>query len=142
MDAWTAGRDRHHENWAVVLRGEERRLAPSFDHGNALGFQERDDRRQRMLEDQAHLNRWVERGQSRHFAGKPQLTDLAQAALDLASPSSRAYWLDRLDAVTDDDVQSIVSAVPDTIMSVVTRTFLVRLLAMNRRRLLDGYSGI
>lgn len=64
LDAWVAGRDRHHENWAVTLRGDERRLAPSFDHGNALGFQERDERRQRMLDDRDHLNRWIERGTS------------------------------------------------------------------------------
>lgn len=139
MDAWVAGRDRHHENWAVVLRADERRLAPSFDHGNALGFQERDERRVRMLTDEAHLMRWAERGTSRHFSGQPKLTDLAWNALSLASPTARRFWANRLDAITDDVVHSVISAVPSTIMSEVTHTFVVRLLATNRRRLLDGY---
>ena len=141
MDAWVAGRDRHDQNWAVVLRGDERRLAPSFDHGNALGFQERDERRQRMLDDDAHLRRWVERGANRYFGGQPGLVDLAWSALGLASSGPRDFWLDRLDTITDDAVHSVISAVPRSIMSDVTHRFVVRLLAMNRRRLLDGYSG-
>ncbi|WP_375386533.1 hypothetical protein [uncultured Microbacterium sp.] len=141
MDAWVAGRDRHHENWAVILRGDERRLAPSFDHRNALGFQERDERRVRMLDDEPHLMRWVERGTSHHFAGKPKLTELAWSALGLASPTARRFWIERLDAISGDAVGSVVSQVPRAIMSEVTHTFVVRLLATNRRRLLDGYSG-
>ena len=62
LDAWIAGRDRHHENWAVILRGDTRRLAPTFDHGNALAFQERDERRRRMLHDDHHFERWLGRG--------------------------------------------------------------------------------
>ena len=141
MDAWVAGCDRHHENWAVILRGGERRLAPSFDHGNALGFQERDERRVRMLDDDAHMMRWVERGTSHHFARKPKLTELAWRALDLASGAARNFWIERLDAVPEDAVHSVVSQVPRGIMSEVTHTFVVRLLATNRRRLLDGYTS-
>ncbi len=45
LDAWVAGRDRHHENWGAVARGHARELTPSFDHGNALGFQEHNEAR-------------------------------------------------------------------------------------------------
>lgn len=141
MDAWVAGRDRHHENWAVILRGVDRYLAPSFDHGNALGFQERDDRRRRMLDDPQHFERWAERGRSRHFAGRPGLVAVALQSMRLASPGAGTHWLDRLAAVDSDAVESIVNAVPDEIMSEVTRRFVVRLLLTNRRRLLDGYAG-
>ncbi len=141
MDAWVAGRDRHHENWAVVLRGDERRLAASFDHGNALGFQERDERRLRMLADDEQMRRWVERGTSRHFAGGPSLIDLALAALNLALPEAARFWIERLDAIGPNALHSVISEVPGAIMSEVTCTFVIRLLEMNRRRLLDGYSG-
>lgn len=141
MDAWVAGRDRHHENWATILRADERRLAPSFDHGNALGFQERDERRVRMLADEEHLMRWVERGTSRHFAGQPKLTELAWRALRLSSREAQRFWVERLDAVSEEAVHSAVAQVPSAIMSEVTRTFIVKLLATNRRRLLDGYSS-
>ena len=141
LDAWVSGRDRHHENWAVALRGDERRLAPSFDHGNALGFQERDERRERMLNDGEHLERWIERGTSRHFLGKPPLVRLALSSLALASPQAQRHWIGRLAAVDRDEVASLLSAVPADIMTEVTHTFIVRLLETNRRRLLDGYSG-
>lgn len=39
LDAWVAGSDRHDENWGAVTDGSVVRLAPSFDHGNALGSQ-------------------------------------------------------------------------------------------------------
>ncbi len=139
MDAWVAGRDRHHENWATILRGDERRLAPSFDHGNALGFQERDERRSRMLGDNSHFTRWIERGTSKHFVGQPGLVELATAALDLASPGAKQYWLSHLDAVDGNAVESVVAKPPSEIMSQVTRTFVSRMLETNRRRLLNGY---
>lgn len=141
MDAWVAGRDRHHENWAVVLRGQDRRLAASFDHGNALGFQERDERRARMLNEGAHLQRWLDRGTSRHFAGQPHLTVLARDALDLAGAGVQSFWLNRLARIEDVDIQSVLDAIPQNIMTEVTRTFVVRLLTENKRRLLDGYSS-
>lgn len=138
-DALVAGRDRHHENWGVIRRGEERWLAPSFDHGNALGFQERDDRRARMLSDEAHLLRWLSRGTSQHFVGRPLLTDLAITALNAASPDSRAYWWEMIQSFDLDAAESVIHTVPDDLMSEVSRRFVFSLLSTNRRRLLDGY---
>lgn len=140
MDAWVAGRDRHHENWGTVIRGDDRRLAPSFDHGNALGFQERDDRRIRLVDDEGYMERWVRRGTSRHFAGRPDLVDLAFSGLALASRAAARHWVSRIEAIDEAAVRSVVDRVPAGIMSEVTRTFVTKLLATNRRRLLDGYS--
>lgn len=104
LDAWIAGRDRHHENWALIRTGAERRLAPSFDHGNALGFAE-----------------------------------LALGALSLATPMASQHWIACLEAVDGQAVRGIADAVPQNVMSGVTRTFVIRLLEANRRRVLDGY---
>lgn len=141
LDAWVAGQDRHHENWAVIVRGEAKRLAPSFDHGNALAFQERDKRREHMLNDDRHFQRWVERGKNRYFAGEPKLTDLAFEALTIASPEARAYWKDRVNKLRDEDIQLVVSQVPREILSEEARKFILKLLATTRRRLLDGYAN-
>lgn len=142
MDAWVAGQDRHHENWGLIQRGAAGRyLAPSFDHGNALGFQERDERRSRMLDDEAQFLRWINRGSSRYFAGKPTLVDLALGARHLAAPEAAAYWIARLEEAGDDPARSILAVIPEERMSEVTRMFVVRLLAANRRRLLDGYAS-
>jgi hypothetical protein len=141
LDAWTSGRDRHHENWAVVARGADRRLAPSFDHGNALGFQERDAKLRRILVDDALFDRWVARGTSVGFSGEPGLVDLAHSALRLASPAAQRHWHDRLSNVDPAAVHDVIAAVPRERMSDPAATFAERLLTVNRRRLLDGYPG-
>lgn len=139
LDAWTAGRDRHHENWALIREGAERRLAPTFDHGNALGFAESDERREVLLADDARMNRWLRQGKSHHFAGRPSLVDVAIDALRLASLEGADYWISRLEAVESRAVENVIDAVPQEIMSGVSHTFVVRLLDANRRRVLDGY---
>jgi len=139
LDAWTAGRDRHHQNWALVRASAERRLAPSFDHGNALGFAETDKHRSALLSSDSRMGRWLDRGTSHHFAGRPSLVDLAVESIRLASTSAAAHWIARLEAVDQNAVSDIVHAVPEGIMSDVTRTFIIRLLDANRRRVLDGY---
>lgn len=141
LDAWVAGRDRHHENWAVILSGEDRRLAPSFDHGNALAFQERDARQAWILNDEERFSRWLNRGTSRHFRGKPHLVDLALQALSLASPVARSHWFEKLSTCSEDSVQALLYEVPDDIMSETSRIFAVRLLEETRRRLLNGHEN-
>lgn len=136
LDAWVAGRDRHHENWAAITTGAGRWLAPSFDHGNALGFQESDQRRSRLLAAPNGVQTWVKRGRSPHFAGRPSLVDLATDALMLAGPSTARYWMDKLAQVSDEVVDVTVEVVPDDLLSEVGRSFCRQLLNLNRERLL------
>lgn len=138
LDAWVAGRDRHHENWGVIAKGHVRELAPSFDHGNALGFQEPLEAQERMLEDQEALGTWARRGRSHHFAGKPRLTDLANQALTLASTEAANLWRQQLALVHDDDCAAVLEQVPAALMSVPARMFCLEMLKTNRRRLTDG----
>ncbi|WAX56206.1 hypothetical protein M6B22_16925 [Jatrophihabitans cynanchi] len=136
LDAWVAGRDRHHENWAAIRSETGRWLAPSFDHGNALGFQESDENRRRKLDAPDGVRLWAERGRSQHFAGRPPLVRLAGDGLALAAPRAAAFWRARLEAVTVADVENAVNFVPQELLSVVGRSFCTRLLLVNRERLL------
>lgn len=138
LDAWVAGRDRHHQNWAAIERTGQLRLAPSFDHGNALGFQEPEPEVERLARDFDHLTRWVERGRSPHFAGQPSLVDLALDALDRTDVEVRAYWLGALAEVSDREVESVLARVPASYLSEAGRTFRVKLLQVNRERILHG----
>lgn len=139
LDALVAGRDRHHENWGIINDSGTRYIAPSFDHGNALGFQELDGKRQRCLQSPAQMRGWAERGRSHHFAGRPALVVLAAQALALSSETARGYWRVALEGVTGKILADIVAIVPSGIMSDVTRSFVVELLLVNRKRLLDDY---
>lgn len=138
LDGWVAGRDRHHENWAVVASPNERVLAPSFDHGNALGFQEPDHNRERMNNDPALLMRWAERGISHHFAGRPTLLALARRARLASSEGARDIWLTRLASVGEDELAEIVEQIPPSLMSEASRTFCMKVLMLNKRRLCDA----
>lgn len=135
LDAWVAGRDRHHENWAVIAGPSGRTLAPSFDHGNALGFQESPDNQKRLVADPAKLAKWAERGTSHHFAGRPTLVAVAREALLSSSDAARGVWMSRLEAVSNDDVVGIISQVPSELMSEPSRNFCSDLLTLNKRRL-------
>lgn len=65
LDAVIGNTDRHHENWGILfnLAGEDLKclLAPSFDHASSLGRELRDDRRDRLL-DENRVGNYVERG--------------------------------------------------------------------------------
>ena len=138
LDAWAAGRDRHPRNWAVEELARDRTLAPSFDHGNALGFQEPAERHAELAADPVALDRWARRGVSPHFLGKPRLTVLAAAAADASAATAGRYWRGRLEAVADREVAELLQAVPTSILSEGGRNFCQALLDLNRRRVLDG----
>lgn len=138
LDAWVAGRDRHHENWAAIERAGEVRLAPSFDHGNALGFQEPESKVEVLAHDAELLLRWARRGRSHHFNGRPDLVRLSRDALNLTDDEVHAYWLKMLADVADHEVESVLASVPTPYLSEAGRTFRVKLLQVNRERILHG----
>ena len=65
LDALIGNTDRHHENWGILLRrdraGWKGLLAPSFDHASSLGRELRDERRDRLLNEN-RVGNYVERG--------------------------------------------------------------------------------
>lgn len=130
FDAWIANTDRHARNWAILSRGDDKRLAASFDHGSALASGSTDEKLERV-----DPSRFCCRGMASRFEGGHSVTlvDLARDAVTTAGPLAQR-WLSALDAVDGRSVQQILFAVPD--MSEVRRNFLEAVLAENRRRLL------
>ena len=139
LDALVAGRDRHHENWAVIVSGSgPQRLAPSYDHGNALGFAESEDKAMSLMDDPVKLASWLRRGKSHHFAGRPSLVGLAAEALACCSPRSRLDVVDRLESLQLDALGLVLRRLPEPIMSEGHRRFVVQIVQANRRRLLHA----
>ena len=142
LDALVANRDRHEENWAVLRETDGVvTLAPSYDHGNSLGFNLLDARRLHQLQSDPELVAWARRGKADRFEGGRDLTlvDFAFRALAAASSGTAAYWLDRVQAATADAWETIIDSVPE--MSRPCRMFCLQLLKTNQRRLLDGYQS-
>lgn len=141
FDALIANTDRNHENWAAVmpLRGQPR-LAPSFDHATSLGFQEPADRKHAWLTD-THgdaVRRWIEKGQSSHFEGKPGLVELACAAMGRVPAAVAAYWRERVASLSPDAWRATIDTVPADLLSQPDRTFASEIVRLNRERLLDA----
>lgn len=69
--------------------------------------------------------------------GQPSnVYDIADEALGRCDDVVREHWRSRVQALSDDDVRRLVSAVPG--MSEVVRTFVVELVMCTRWRILDG----
>lgn len=142
LDALVANRDRHEQNWGVLRApGGQVSLAPSYDHGNSLGFNLEDSRRTRQLSRDPELAGWASKGFADRFEGgrSISLADFAQRALSIASRGTADYWFARLQAVTASAWEVVIAGTPE--MSEVCRTFCVQLLTTNHRRLLDGHQS-
>ena len=139
LDALVANRDRHEENWGVLRDPAGRvTLAPSYDHGNSLGFNLQDDRRLLELDRDPQLEKWASRGMADRFEASRNVTLVAftHRALTLATPGVDAFWLEQLAAVTGPELETVIAGTPE--MSEACRTFCLRLLKTNQRRLLDS----
>jgi hypothetical protein len=121
-------------NWAVLQSPAGAVcLAPSFDHGSALGSGIGSPRHGQTL--QKGVETWCRKGFGRTFEGRSStsLITLAAEALDMASSSAREHWATQFGAVEQQQCNDIVAGIPD--LSAMTGTFVRELLAINLRRL-------
>ena len=144
LDALTANRDRHDENWAVLLpiAGEgPTRLCGLYDNANSLGYNVKDAKRAERLARPGGVRDWCTNGTAHRFEHTPgrapqTLVQAAVRALGLASPGAREHWPRQVDRVTEQEMTSIIERLPE--MSEVARTFVIELLLVNRKRVLDA----
>ncbi len=139
LDALIAGMDRHHENWAVIAGSGA--LAPSFDHGNAFGYNLREPDVETLLRDGSALDRWLLRGKAVHFVGRPSLVTLAADALLRAHRDARNHWRNRLENLSWDELHEAAARMPTELLSDVHRRLVLQMVELNRRRLLDALSA-
>lgn len=142
LDALVANRDRPEENWAVLRSPTgDVTLAPSFDHGNSLGFNLEDRRRKIELDRDPDLAAWAERGTADRFEEGRTITlvEFAHQALESGSSGVAEYWLGRLHGASPGGWEAVLRGIPE--MSQVCLTFCIQLLKTNQRRLLDGYQS-
>ena len=142
FDAVVGNTDRHEENWAVVRRGDLRRLAPSFDHASSLGFLLDDMEREARLttRDRGYtVEAWADRAKC-PFARRPRLLATAIAALEMASTQASAHWLERCRDV--DRLVEPIWLVPEHRMSSPARDFAERVVRRNHERLMASWERL
>lgn len=143
-----SNRDRHEQNWAVLeptLGNAPLRLAPSFDHGSAFGYNMRPKTQQRFIHDQNYRQAWLERGTAHRLEhtkppGPRTLIDVALAALDMATREAREHWRQVIFSFELD--QAIEKLEPARyIMSVPSYTVTIEMLKDNKRRFCDAVTS-
>ena len=128
FDAWIGNTDRHHENWAISRRRDERGeqliLSPSYDHASSLGHNLRDKERHNRCttNDRGyHIVAFAAKARSAihrdEEEGKPVSTTEAFQIAAGECGTAGTYWLGRLSRLTDASATDIVNRIPSTIMS-------------------------
>lgn len=141
LDAWIANTDRHAENWAVLQSpGGVLHLAPSFDHGSALGSGMRQPDFERLVGGEG-VPTWASKGRAGRFEGyrTKSLVDLATEALARAGEAARRHWIECIATASIETCNDVLGATPR--MSDAARTFVREVLAVNKERLCDVQSG-
>jgi hypothetical protein len=120
LDALVGNTDRHHENWALLRRGNTReisyRLAPSFDHASSLGREMRDDRRLMLIREN-RIEQYMRGGQGAVFLESDHgrtfsPLDLVEKINSTFAPDF-APWLANLEFVTPEALDGIFQRVPE-----------------------------
>jgi hypothetical protein len=143
LDAWIANQDRHHENWGIISCNEHIYLAPTYDHAASLGQNERDDKREDLLRKRKgrHISDYIIKARSAIYlnksASKPMLTIEAFQLLGQIRPDTARYWLQRLRTITPEQCRTIFNNIPKTEISDITIEFSMKLLELNKMRLLE-----
>jgi len=145
LDALVSNQDRHHENWGLIESPKHGLcLAPTFDHASSLGRNEIDKIRMERLETKDY-GRGVEHycGRARSGLYKSLHDKKALSTLDAFESAAKKrpiacqYWLMRLKGITSSDFEEIFVKLPEEFVSLPARQFALKMLDVNRERLLN-----
>jgi hypothetical protein len=147
LDAWIGNTDRHHENWALVVKVSEgkRHLAPTFDHASSLGAHETDQHRSGRLAStdpgygvEAYVHRPRARSALYLNAGDARPLGLIEAFVAWSERANAKPWLDALDSVREDEIRQLMARLPGSEISGPGGAFAQAILEANKRRILES----
>jgi hypothetical protein len=144
LDTWIANQDRHHENWGVILTSQGGiHLTPTYDHASGLGAIETDENRAERLvtkDTGRSMPYYVSRALSAFYAhpGAKRLSTV-DSFTEIANryPKAASAWLERLSNINPDNVRDIFSKVPKNLITRVAIDFSLKILELNKARLLS-----
>ena len=154
FDALTGNTDRHQDNWGVLLEpvspARKPRVAftPYFDNGTSLGHEIQAERQKRMLDDPAHMERYIRRGHHhmRPHIGAPKMQHMNFLnECGLHQPEIIESLVDLLN-FSDDDLSGALDSLANVRVSVPLteeRIYFVKSLIKFRQKLiLESLSGV
>ncbi|SJM92380.1 HipA domain-containing protein [Crenothrix polyspora] len=143
LDAWIANQDRHDENWGVIHH-DKIYLAPTYDHAASMGQNESDSKRKEMLitkDKGRHISHYIERARSQIFFKKTDSKKMftLEAFQQFADkkPKAAKVWLQRLGDISPEQCQNVFNRIPPSEISETAIEFAMKLLELNKKRLLE-----
>lgn len=149
LDAWIGNTDRHHENWAFVLKWQREshfqwHLAPTFDHASSLGCHLTDKQRQERLNTRDHnysIKAYATKARSAFYLHEKDLKPITTYEVVYWClenyPDYTRRWIYMLNNINDDDILNIVKRIPKNRISETAAEFAYRMLIINKNNLIE-----
>jgi hypothetical protein len=146
LDGWIGNSDRHHENWAVVRRGAEQFLAPTYDHASAMGRNETVARLERRLagdDPRVTVRTYAEKCRSAIYRSTAESHPMSayDAFLEASRrrPIAGTFWRRKLASVDEGRIEGLFDRFPTDRITPGFKTFAIEILRYNRSRLLSSH---
>ena len=141
LDTWIGNGDRHHENWGVVIEGEQRILAPTYDHAASLNHGEPEEKVAKRLlsrDNNYNVNGYVERGRSAFYHEAKKYVSQMEAFMVGCNryPDIRGALSAMMIKPSDAEILNVLARIPDARISEPHRKFALAMLNANRQRIL------
>lgn len=139
FDAFIGNQDRHCDNWGIIDGKNGYRLSPIYDNGSSLGFQLTEARIKKMFLDRNMFKAYSNRSFS--LIGLPEKKK--PRYLELLSVIRENYpfevkeAIDQIGIVNRQIIEEILESIPEEIMSVTYKDWVMRLLIYRKEWLLN-----
>lgn len=143
LDTLIGNQDRHDQNWGVLAYEGQSYLQPTYDHASSLGrLLSNDDCAGRLKNKDVNQSvaHYVTRARSALYplnGTKTMLTLEAFQAAARRDPKASGCWLERLDALREEDMWNAIEEVDEMRMGPASKEFALQMLKLNKRRLLE-----
>lgn len=141
FDALIANNDRHCDNWGILTGPKIAQMAPIYDNGSSLGFNEVEDKKKKMLTDERMMNGFCNRGKScigLPNRKKPKHFELL-SFLNNCLPQELEINMHRLNKLNEEMIVTTVKDIPTGIMSDLDKEWIIRLLMYRKEWLMNWY---
>lgn len=141
LDCLISNQDRHHENWGIILYGEEIFLAPTYDHASGLGSKEQDAVKKNRLytnDNNFTVDAFVAKAKTAFYdRGKILKTIDSVKICGKEDKDSTLYWLKKIENIDIKDIMRIFEKIPKDLISEISVEFALEMIKKNKKRLVD-----